>query len=182
MYNFNQLKEKIKGVEDWLHKENGQIRTGQATPAILDDLKVDSYGTMMRISQVASVGIEDPRTLRISPWDQTQVKAIEKAISTSNLGLGTSVDEKGLRVSFPVLTTERRTQFVKIAKEKLEQARIALRGVRDEIWEDIQKKEKEGGMGEDEKFRLKEEMEKHIKEAQKKLEDLFAKKEKEILS
>lgn len=182
MYNFNKLKEKIKGVEDWLNKENTQIRTGQATPAILDDIKVESYGAIMRITDIASVSIEDPRMLRISPWDQSQVKAVEKAIAASNLGLGTSVDEKGLRVAFPALTTERRTQFVKIAKEKLEQSRIALRSCRDEVWEDIQKKEKEGGMGEDEKFRLKEDMEKMIKEAQKKLEDMFVKKEKEITS
>jgi len=182
MYNFSPLKEKIKDVETWLHKENSQIRTGQATPTILDDLKVESYGAWMHVSQVASISIEDSRTLRISPWDQSQVKAIEKALTASNLGLGTSVDDKGLRVSFPTLTTERRTQFVKLAKDKLEHARIALRGVRDEIWSDIQKKEKEGGMGEDEKFRLKEELEKQIKDAQKRLEDLFAKKEKEILS
>lgn len=181
MYNFSPLKDKIKAIEDRLHKEYAQIRTGQATPAVLDDVTVESYGSPMKLAQVASVSIEGAQSLRISPWDGSLVKAIEKAIMTSNLGLGTAVDEKGVRVTFPPLTTERRTQFVKIAKEKLEQGRIALRTVRDEVWNDIQKKEKEGGMGEDEKFRLKADMEKLIQEAGKKLEALAAKKEKEIL-
>ncbi len=181
MYNFSPLKEKIKGVEDWLQKENSQIRTGQATPAILDDIRVESYGSTMKLTQVASVSLEDSRTLRVSPWDASQIKSIEKAIVTSNLGLGTAVDEKGVRVSFPQLTAERRTQFVKIAKDKLEHARVTLRSVRDEIWSDIQKKEKEGGMGEDEKFRYKTELEKQIQDAGKKLETFFTKKEKEIV-
>jgi ribosome recycling factor len=182
MYNFNLLKEKIKTVEDHLQKELGQIRTGQATPLILDDIKVESYGTLMKLTQVASVSIEDSKTLRVSPWDTSQIKAIEKAIVASDLGLGTAVDEKGVRISFPQLTTERRGQFVKMAKEKLEQSRVSLRSVRDEVWNDIQKKEKEGAITEDNKFRLKNDMEKFIQDCNKKLDTMFDKKEKEILN
>lgn len=182
MYNFNLLKDKIKTVEDHLQKEFIQIRTGQAIPSILDNVKVDSYGTMMKLSQVGSISIEDPKTLRVSPWDTSQIKAIEKAIITSDLGLGTAVDDKGVRVIFPQLTTERRTQFVKLAKEKLEQARVSLRSVRDDIWNDIQKKEKEGTITQDEKFRLKNDMEKLIQESNKKLDSMLEKKEKEILN
>ncbi len=180
MYTFSVLKEKIKGVEDWLQKELTQIRTGQATPAILDDIKVESYGSFVKLSQTASISIEDPRTLRVSPWDSSQIKAIEKALISADLGVGTAVDEKGVRVSFPQLTTERRSQFVKVAKDKLEQARIALRTARDDVWNDIQKKEKEGTLTQDEKFRLKNDMEKFLQESGKKLEGLFTKKEKEI--
>lgn len=181
MHNFTDLKKRVTAVEGWLAQELSQVRTGRANPGLIDGVQVEAYGSNMPISQVASVTTEDPRTLRVSPWDTTLTKSIEKAFQQSDLGLGVAVDDKGLRLSFPMLTTERRAQFVKLAKEKLEQAKISLRGERDDEWQVIQDKEKEGGMGEDEKFRLKAEMEKIIQETQKKLEVLFEKKEKEVL-
>jgi ribosome recycling factor len=181
-YDFNLLKKKIKDVEEWLKREQQQIRTGRATPALLDNVSVDVYGSKMNLNQLGSMGTEDPRTLRITLWDASQVKAVEKAIQAANLGVSVAVDDKGIRVSFPELTSERRVSLTKIAKEKLESARISLRKLRDEAWEDIQKKEKLGGMSEDEKFRFKTEMEKLVQEANKTLDDLAARKEKEIMS
>jgi len=181
-YNFTALKENIKGLEEWLKKEFSSIRTGRATPSILDGVFVEAYGSHSPISQVASISLEGTRSLRVSPWDMSQVKGIEKAIITSNLGLSVSVDDKGLRITFPELTTESRNTFVKIAKQKLEDARVSLRTEREKIWDDIQAKEKEGGMGEDEKFRLKNDMQKIVDDANKKLDELFAMKEKEIMS
>jgi ribosome recycling factor len=181
-YNFSPLKDRIKEVQEWLSKEFTSIRTGRATPALLDSVQVESYGARMPISQVGSISVEDPRTLRISPWDVSQVKEIEKAIIAANLGVSVSVDDKGARVFFPELTSERRTILMKLAKERLEDARVSLRKERDQVWNEIQAKEKEGGMGEDEKFRYKDEMQKYIDEANKKLEELFEKKEKEITS
>jgi ribosome recycling factor len=137
---------------------------------------------MMNISQVAAITNEDPRTIRIVPWDNTQIKPIEKALVAANLGISVSVDDKGVRVAFPALTTESRGQFVKLAKEKLEQARISLRKNRDEVISDIDKKEKEGGMGKDEHFKLKQEVQKITDEANKKFGEQFEKKEKEITS
>ncbi|HEU5114989.1 MAG TPA: ribosome-recycling factor, partial [Candidatus Paceibacterota bacterium] len=131
---------------------------------------------------VAGMTNEDPRTIRITPWDQGLVKAIEKSITVANLGVSVAVDDKGIRVSFPELTGERRKEIVKTAKEKLEQARIQIRKHRDEVITDIEKKEKEGGMGEDEKFRFKTEVQKLVDESSKKLADMMDKKEKEILS
>src|SRR3989344_3821515 len=87
MYNFSGFKEKSAHTEDWLRKEYSNIRTGQAVPAVLDAVKVDSYGTQMQLNQVASVTVEDAKTLRIVPWDSSQIKAVEKAIIVSNLGL-----------------------------------------------------------------------------------------------
>jgi ribosome recycling factor len=159
-----------------------QIRTGRATPTLLDNVKVESYGSMVNLNQVGSMATEDARTLRISVWDASQMKAVEKAIIAANLGVAVAVDDKGIRVSFPELTSERRTSLIKIAKEKLELGRISLRKLRDETWEDIQKKEKAGGMGEDEKFRFKAEMEKLIQDGNKTLDDLAERKEKEIMS
>lgn len=182
IYDFSELKKKVKDTEEWLKKEQSQIRTGRATAALLDGVSVEAYGARTPLSQLGTVSLEDPRTLRVSVWDTTQIKNVEKAIVTGNLGVAVAVDEKGIRVSFPELTTERRTSIIKIAKEKLEQGKISLRKVRDEAWEDIQAKEKEGGMGEDEKFRFKTEMEKIIQEGNKALDEMYARKEKEITS
>lgn len=181
-YDFSKLKTKVKDTEEWLKKELGGIRTGRANMAVLDVVSVEAYGSYMPINQLANVSVEDPRTIRISPWDMSVVKAIEKAITTSNLGLSASVDDKGIRMFFPELTGERREMLVKVAKEKLEEARISLRKEREAVWDDIQKKEKEGLMSEDERFRGKEEMQKFIDEGNSKLDEQFAKKEQEILN
>jgi ribosome recycling factor len=181
-YDFAPLKKKIKDLEEWFKKEQSQIRTGRATPALLDGVMVEAYGAKSMLTQLGSLSIEDPRTLRMSLWDMSQIKNAEKAILLANLGVSVAVDEKGLRVSFPELTSERRVSLVKIAKEKLEHGRITLRKMRDEVWEDIQDKEKEGGMGEDEKFRFKADMEKLVQEANKALDSLAEKKENEIMN
>ena len=180
MYQFNELKEKISGVEDWLLKELSLIRTGRATPVILDSILVEAYGSKMGIKGLANVIIEDAKTIRVEPWDMNMGKPIEKAITTSNLGLSLAPFEKGLRIIFPDLTSERREQLIKVMKGKLEEARVSLRGVRDKTWNEIQEKEKQGGMGEDIKFRLKEDMQKMIDEVNSKLDAMAAKKESEI--
>ncbi len=180
-YNFTPLKQKIAETEDWLKKEFAQIRTGRATPIILDAISVESYGSYMQINQIASVTIEDPKTIRVVPWDQTQVKAIEKAVNDSDLGLSVSVDDKGLRINFPALTSERREMLAKLAKQKLEEARVSLRKEREVVRTDIQTKEKAGEIAEDEKFRYNEELQKFIDDAGMKLEELSDKKEKEIV-
>lgn len=182
LYDFSKLKNKTKEIEEWLRKEYMGIRTGMAAPALLDNVIVESYGSRMGIKELAGVSIEDARSLRVSPWDQTQIVNIEKAISLANLGVSLRVDEKGIRVLFPELTTERRGVLTKLANSKLEEARVSSRSARDDVWNDIQKREKEGGMGEDDKFRLKDDMQKIIDDANKKLEEIAAKKDKEIMS
>ncbi|MGB8815802.1 MAG: ribosome recycling factor [Minisyncoccia bacterium] len=180
LYDFKKLKDEIKRVEEWLKKEFTSIRTGMASPALLDVVQVESYGQRMPVNQLANIGIEDAKSIRISPWDKTQTKEIEKAIIVANLGVSVMVDDKGLRIIFPDLTSERRTLLLKTAKAKMEDARESLRGIRDVIWNEIQAREKLGGMGEDDRFRLKDEMQKMIDEANKNLESIFAKKEKEV--
>ncbi len=180
-YNFSAFKEQTTHIEEWLRKEFAGIRTGRATPAVLDTISVEAYGTFMTLKETASVTVEEARTLRVIPWDLSLVKAIEKAIMTSSLGLSVSVDDKGLRVIFPELTSERREGFVKIAKAKLEEARVTLRTEREKVQKDIDQKEKAGGMGEDDKFRYKAELQKMVDDTGKVLDELFAKKEKEIL-
>ncbi|MDD5318427.1 MAG: ribosome recycling factor [Candidatus Pacebacteria bacterium] len=181
-YSFTTFQNKTKETEQWLAKEFAGVRTGRATPTLLDGVQVESYGAKMPISSVATITTEDARTIRISPWDASNVVAIEKALLVSNLGVSAVVDEKGLRVLFPELTGERRTQLIKIVNQKLEDAKVAIRLEREKIWKDIQAKERDGELTEDERNRLKTEMEKIVQDAYKKLEELSAKKEKEIQS
>ena len=180
MFDFSELKNKSKDIEAWLIKELSTIRTGQATPAILDFVQIEAYGSKMSIKELANLLVEDVKTVRIEPWDITIGKSVEKAITASNLGLSVAPFEKGLRVIFPELTAERREQFIKVARDKLEEAKISLRTLRDKTWKTIEEKEKSGGMGEDDKFRFKDEMQKIVNESVKKLEDLATKKETEI--
>lgn len=171
---------RLNEVIAWLQKEFVGIRTGQATPALLDSVKVETYGTYMPIQQLGSVGIEDARTLRIVPWDNSQVPAIERSIRDADLGVSVSSDSSGLRVSFPDLTAERRTQLVKIAKSKLEEARVAVRAVRDDVMKKIDAAQKAGEMGEDEKFTRRDAVQKSVDTTNRTLEVVFEKKEIEI--
>lgn len=180
-YNFSEFKKSLNEAEAWLVKEYSAIRTGRATPSILDHVLVSSYGSMMPINQVAGITSEGPRSLRIVPWDVTLNKAIEKAIVDADLGLSVSMDEKGVRVMFPELTSERRQSLIKLSKQKLEDARISLRKVRDQVWNDIQDQQKNGVITEDDKFRLKTEMQKMIDETGDKLQKLADRKEQEMV-
>lgn len=179
-YDFKKFEARIKEIIDHAGKELAGVRTGRAAPAILDGVMVESYGSRVPIAQVGSIGIDDPRSLRITPWDSSLIKEIEKAITVANLGVAVGSDEKGVRVSFPELTSERRTQMLKLAKEKVEGSRATLRQARDEVWQDIQKQEKDGAMSEDDKFRAKDEMEKRVKAAGAQFDELLDRKEKEI--
>ncbi len=175
-YNTQNFKTELKKVEEWLSKEYGSVHTGRATPMILDSISVESYGSYMSIKNVASVSIEDPKTLRIAPWDKSMIKNIEASISASNLGLSIVSDSDGVRVIFPMLTTENRLKLVKILKEKLEDARISVRKERQvEIDKTID-------LPEDEAKRGKEDIQKCVDETNKNLEAIFDKKEVEIMN
>lgn len=180
-YNFVNFKTELKKVGEFLNKEYSQLNIGRASPMVLDGVMVESYGSRVPLKNVASVSIEDPKTLRVSPFDKGQIKEIEKAIAAANLGLSVAVDDLGVRVIFPQLTTETRQTLVKVLKEKLEEQRITVRRERERIWDDVQKKEKEGKLTEDERFRAKDELQKIIDEVNKNLEASFEKKQKEVM-
>ncbi len=180
-YNFLNFKTELKKVGEFLGKEYSQLNIGRASPMVLDGVSVEAYGERVPLKNVASVGIEDPKTLRINPFDKNQVKDIEKAIQAANLGLSVATDDMGIRVIFPQLTTESRQSLVKVLKEKLEEQRVTVRRERERIWDDVQAKQKEGKLTEDEKFKAKEELQKIIDEANRGLEASFEKKQKEVL-
>lgn len=174
------LSKRLAEIEQWLQKEYMGIRTGQATPALLDSVRVENYGTRMPVNQVASVGIEDARTLRVSPWDAGTIPAIERAIKDADLGVSVATDSAGLRIIFPELTSERRMQLLKLSKSKLEDARVSVRSVRDEVMKLLDAKQKNGEMSEDEKFSKKESVQKSIDAINAKLESMYNAKEQEI--
>jgi ribosome recycling factor len=180
-YNFSNFKAELKKVEEFLSKEYTQLNIGRASPMVLDGVSVESYGARVPLKNVATVAIEDPKTLRIAPWDKGQVKDIEKAIIASNLGLSVATDDMGIRVIFPQLTTETRQTLVKVLKEKLEEQRITVRHERVAVLEDIEAKKKETKLTEDEMFRAKEELQKITTEVNDSLEAIFDKKEKEVM-
>lgn len=179
-YNFSPYKQGADEAYDWLKKEYQGIRSGQANPGILDSVRVEMYGSQTPITQVASVLGESARTLRITPWDKGALKAIDSAIREANLGVSVSVDDQGLRVSFPELTDDRRQALMKIAKQKLEEARVRVRNEREKIHGDADKQEKAGTMSKDDVFRTKQDLQKLVDETNKKLEELYNKKELEI--
>ena len=179
-YNTKQFTERAEDVVKWLEREFSSIRTGRATPTLLDLVLVESYGARVPIQQVGSVNTEDARTLRVSIWDKSVIKSVEKAIVDADLGVSVVTDGAGIRVIFPELTSERRVQLLKIAKAKLEEARVSLRGARDETIKEIDKLEKSGEMSQDEKFNAKEDIQKHIDTFNNKLANLMDLKEAEI--
>jgi len=179
--NFKSFEDAVKNTKDWLSKEYASLHTGAATPMVLDGIMVDSYGTKQPVKNVASISIEDPKTLRVIPWDKQQVKEIEKEIMTSDLGLSVAVDQTGIRVIFPMLTTENREKLVKVVKSKLEDARVTIKKNREDVIREIDRQAREGEMSEDEKVRAKENLQKLVDGANTDLESLFKSKESSIM-
>lgn len=179
-YDFSKLKAHIKETEEWLSRELAGVRTGRATPTLLDAVKPEAYGTRTALRELGSVSVEDARTLRIIPWDKTLTKAIDKGITEADLGVGISTDDQGLRVSFPELTSERREQLSKIAGDKTEQAKVTLRQHRTDALKALEAAEEVGGMGEDEVKRLKTELQKLIDAGNDALLKILERKESEI--
>jgi len=177
-----EIKTKLDEINVWLGNEYAGIRSGQATPALLDNIKVESYGSHMPLNQVASIGVEDARTLRISPWDVSGIAAIETAIGEANLGVSVATDSAGVRAIFPELTAERREQLQKLAKSKLEEARIRVRGARDEVMKAIDKLQKDGDISEDDSFGQKDDIQKAVEASNTQLEEMYNKKETELSS
>jgi len=180
MYDFREFKQASALTIEWLKKEYAGVRTNEANPNILDAVSVEVYGSRMPINQVASILGAGPKSLLISPWDHDVAPSIDRAIRESNLGVSVSMDAQGVRVSFPELTSERRVLLMKVVKEKLEEARIRVRTEREKSHNDLDRQEKEGIVGEDDKFRLKNELQKLVDDANLTLEELANKKEREI--
>jgi len=181
-YNLNPLKTKVGEVKEWLSREFSSIRTGQASPALLDGVTVESYGSRQPIKFIANIGVEGAKSLLVTPWDKSNIKAIESAIAAANLGLSTAPGDNGVRVIFPDLTEDRRKSMLKIVSEKQEEAKISLRKEREKVWNEVQDKERAGEIPEDEKFQLKDQIQKMIDDGTAEFEMLVEKKKREVMN
>lgn len=174
------LEQMNKSVE--ATKENFMgIRTGRANPALLNGIMVDYYGAPTPIKAVASIGVPEPRTLSVTPFDASQANAVEKAIRDSDLGVSTNRDGNVIRVTMPELTEDRRKEYVKLAKTKAEEGKVAVRNIRRKTKESIDKSVKDGEIGEDEGDRLQKELDKVTKQVTDSLDALLEGKQKEIM-
>lgn len=169
-----------KAVEDF-RKELSGLRTGRANVSLLDHIRVDYHGTPMPVNQLGTLAVPDATMIMVTPWDPSAVPLIDKAIRTSDLGLNPTNDGKSVRIPIPPLNEERRKELVKHMHKVLENHRTAVRNIRRDIKEAVEKLEKEKKVSEDEKKRSLDELEKLTHSETKKIEDLAALKEKEIM-
>jgi len=174
------LKQKFEQVIDKLKEDFKGIRTGRASTGLVENIIVSYYGANTPLKQMANISTPDASLIVIQPWDKHALGDIETAISSSELNLSPTNDGNVLRISMPPMTEERREELVRNISKKAEEARIALRGVRGETWDQIQKKQKSGDLTEDDKYSAEEELNKTIDEFNKKVEDVLKEKEAEI--
>ena len=172
--------DKMKKALETLHREFAAIRSGRATPALLEGVKVESYGTVMPLKQLASISNPDPKLLVVQPWDLTLLPAIERAIVAAELGVMPVTDKKVLRLPLPPLSAERREEFVKVAHKQAETSRVAVRNVRHGAREGIEKLFKDKAIAEDDKFSAFEQLEKLTHQAIGQVDTLLKTKESEI--
>ena len=177
-----EAEEKMTKTEEVVQKEFAGVRTGKASPALVENILVEVYGSQMRIRELAGITTPEARMLLIQPWDATTVHPIEKAIQKSNLGLNPAVDKKFIRIVLPELSTERRQEFSKIAKKMAEDGRVAIRHVRRDAIEELKKQGKAGGVTEDEEKHAEKEIQKLTDQYIAKIDAHLAHKEKEIMT
>ena len=172
--------EKMKKSLDALSHQYAGIRSGRANPAIVESLRIDYYGTLTPLKQLANIAAPDPKSLLITPWDASAVKFIEKAILESDIGINPIVDGKGVRLVVPTLTRERREELAKIAAKLSEDSRVALRSVRRDANEHAKKIEKEKKITEDESFKLQSDIQKLTDRYIQLVDQVQSQKEKEL--
>ena len=176
-----ETKDRMAKARDHLQGEFGSIRTGRASPIFVEKLKVDYYGSEVPLQQLAGFSVPEPRLLVISPYDKGSIKAIEKAIQASDLGITPNNDGAVIRLAFPQLTAERRKELVKVVKHRAEEARVAVRNLRRSARHDLEAFQKEGELSEDDLDRAEKELEKITHEYVAEIDNLAAHKEKEML-
>jgi ribosome recycling factor len=175
------LEGKMKVSADHFRKDLSKVRTGRANLSLFEDIKVEYYGTLTPVNQLANLGIPDPTLITVQPWDPTLLEPIDKAIRAADLGLNPLNDGKTLKVPIPPLDDERRLEMAKKIKKMLEDEKTALRNMRRESKDEIEKLEKDKKISEDDKFSGLELLQKVIDDYSKKIEETAAAKEKEIL-
>ncbi len=176
-----ECKERMHKAVLHLQEEFSGVRTGRATPALVDKLKVDYYGTEVPLQQIAGFSVPEPRVLVISPYDKGAIKGIEKAIQSSDLGVNPSNDGTVIRLSFPELTQDRRKDLVKVVKQRAEDSKVAVRNVRRDIRKELETQERDGELSRDELDRIEKDLEKVTHVAIAEIDSMLVHKEHELL-
>jgi ribosome recycling factor len=182
------IDEALKSAEDKMKKaievareDFSSVRTGRASPAVLQRITVEYYGTPTPLQQLAGVSVPDPRSLLITPYDKNAIGAIEKAIQSSDIGINPSNDGASIRLTFPPLTEERRKEMIKVVRERAEHGRVAIRNVRRHTKEEIEREEKAGEVSQDDERRAEKELQKLTDRYIAEIEDMVKRKETELM-
>jgi ribosome recycling factor len=176
----SEYKQQFDGCIEFFKEDISSLRTGRATPALVEDVQIEAYGMRQQLKAVASIGVLDAKTLQVEPWDKSITVAIETGLRNSNLGFNPVNDGKVIRIPLPELTADRRQDLLKVLNQKMEQAKIAVRQKREEIKKNIERQEKDSEISEDDKYKLVDELEKMVKTANERIAQIAAEKEKEI--
>jgi len=176
-----ECRDKMRKAVVHLKDEFGAVRTGRATPGLVEKLKVDYYGSEVPLQQLAGFSVPEPRILVISPYDKSSVKAIEKAIQGSDLGINPNNDGTVIRLVFPQLTEDRRRELVKVVKHRAEEGRVAVRNVRRQARHDLEALEKDGDISRDELERVEKDLEKQTHDVIAEIDKMLHHKEQELL-
>jgi len=181
-YNKADTEKRMKGGVDALHKEYAGLRTGRASVSLLDPVMVDAYGSKMPLNQVGSVSVPESRLLTVQVWDASMIKAVEKAIRESDLGLNPQTDGSLIRIPIPDLNEERRAELTKVAGKYAEQARVSIRNVRRDAMDGLKKMEKDNEISEDEHKRMADEVQDLTDKYVGQVDTMLADKEKDIMT
>ena len=180
-FDLGDIKRRMQGAVSSLSKDLGSLRTGRATPSLLDPIQVEAYGASMPMAQVATVSVPEPRLLSISVWDRSMVTNVEKAIRESDLGLNPMTEGQTIRLRIPEMNEQRRKEMVKVAHKYTEEARVAVRHVRRDGLDILMKLEKDGAISQDDEKRQAADVQKATDDAIAEIDGVLASKEKEIM-
>jgi ribosome recycling factor len=183
MNQYIQIKQKeFQGAIEFFKKDIANLRTGRANPAMLDGIMAEAYGVKTPLNGLANIAVADAKSMTISPWDKNILKDIEKAITAANLGIGVVNEGDKIRLTIPQITEENRKELARKLNEKMEDARIAVRKIRDEVKEDIEKDETDKKISEDDKFRFIKELDEEARNKNDEIKEIREKKEQEIMT
>ena len=176
----NNIKPELDKVINFLEKEMAKIRTGRATPALVEDIVVDCFGQKFPLKQLAAISIPEAKQILIQPWDKSYIEGIVSSLQKTGIGASPIVDKEAIRINLPVLTDDYRKDLIRIVSEKQEEAKRTVRRWREQAWAEIQEKTKTSEIREDDKFRAKDELQDLVDEYNKKIETIGEKKKQEI--
>lgn len=177
----NRVSEFSEAVEHFKHELSG-LRTGRASASLVEHLQVEYYGAMTELLSIAQITVPEPRQIAIQPYDKNALKDIEKAVQQSNLGINPVNDGTAIRLNIPPMTEERRKEIVKVVNQMAEKARVSIRNIREDIWKEIQKMEKDGEISEDDKISGKDELQDVVDKFNAEIKKLAETKEQEVMT